>query len=104
LLSRIVQAWQEIHRINGIPISERASWGTIYSLSPGLNYGAFSIAVSASLTGVMWRTVMKKEHLSVTVGEFARVNLPIIVAAMMIACSILVGQVYLVRGDRPYDS
>jgi len=30
LISRVVQAWQEIHVRNGIPISDRTFWGTIY--------------------------------------------------------------------------
>jgi tetrahydromethanopterin S-methyltransferase subunit D len=73
-------------------------------MSLGVNYGAFSITTSASLTGIMWRTVMKKEHLSVSVGESALLNLPIMTAAMMIACSVLVGQVHVARGVTAYDS
>ena len=30
LISRVVQAWQEIHVRNGVPISDRTFWGTIY--------------------------------------------------------------------------
>jgi hypothetical protein len=47
---------------------------------------------------------MKKEHLSVIVGESALLNLPLMTAAMMIACSVLVGQVYVARGVTVYDS
>jgi tetrahydromethanopterin S-methyltransferase subunit D len=73
-------------------------------MSLGVNYGAFSITTNASLTGIMWRTVMKKEHLSVIVGESALLNLPLMTAALMIACSVLVGQVYVARGVTVYDS
>jgi hypothetical protein len=57
-------------------------------MSLGVNYGAFSITTNASLTGIMWRTVMKKEHLSVIVGESALLNLPLMTAALMIVASL----------------
>ncbi|KAF4975768.1 hypothetical protein FZEAL_7484 [Fusarium zealandicum] len=46
LLSRVIQAWQQIHRENGIPISNRTFWAAIYSMALGVNYGAFSTAFS----------------------------------------------------------
>jgi Na+/H+ antiporter NhaD/arsenite permease-like protein len=54
------------------------------------------------LTGIMWRTVLRKEQTPLGRLEFARVNLPIIAVAMTIACSVLVGQVYVVRDGTPY--
>jgi Na+/H+ antiporter NhaD/arsenite permease-like protein len=70
----------------------------------GVNYGAFSIAFSASLAGLLWRDILARKHIRVRSFEFARVNLPIIVIAMTVGCAVLVGEVYIVRDENPYDS
>ncbi|KAK6386823.1 hypothetical protein LTS17_000085 [Exophiala oligosperma] len=103
LLSRVVQAWQTIHRQNGIPISNRTFWATVYSMAIGVNYGAFSAVFSASLAGLLWRDILERKYIEVKRLEFAKVNLPIISVAMAIGCAILVAQVYIVRDDSPYD-
>jgi hypothetical protein len=64
----------------------------------GVNYGAFSMTSGASLAGVMWRKVSHVRSL-----DFARVNLPIIAFAMTISCVVLVGEVYIVRDNSPYN-
>lgn len=70
----------------------------------GVNYGAFSTAFSASLAGLLWRDILARKHIRVRRMEFARVNLPIIVIAMVVGCLVLVGEVYIVRsGTRPYS-
>ncbi|MCJ1311279.1 hypothetical protein MMC25_004950 [Agyrium rufum] len=102
LLSRVIQAWAEIHHRNLIPISDRTYWATIYSLALGVNYGAFSIAFSASLAGLLWRDILSRKHIRVGPLEFARVNLPIIAIAMTVGCAVLIGEVYLVRSTQPY--
>lgn len=79
-------------------------WGSVYSLSLGVNYGAFGISMSASLTGIMWRSVLMKERLRVGQMEFLRVNLPIIVYSMVVACTVLVGETYIIRDDSPYQN
>lgn len=78
-------------------------WGTVYSLSIGVNYGAFSWTFYASLTGIMWREALGRQHVRVGGLEFMRVMLPIVVAAMVVACSVLVGQVYIAREETAYD-
>jgi Na+/H+ antiporter NhaD/arsenite permease-like protein len=103
-MSQVIKSWQDIHRTNGIPISDRLFWGSVYSLSIGVNYGAFSLSISASLTGIMWRTVLNKEGRHLGRLEFARVNLPMIAMAMLIACSVLVAQVYITRSAARYDA
>ncbi|KAL6708795.1 hypothetical protein ACN47E_002202 [Coniothyrium glycines] len=103
LLSRVIQAWQEIHRRNGIPISDRTFWGTVYSMAIGVNYGAFSLAFSASLAGMLWRDILDRKHIRVGGLEFARVNLPIIAITMLVGLSVLTGEIYVIRGDAPYD-
>ncbi|KAF2799256.1 hypothetical protein K505DRAFT_371087 [Melanomma pulvis-pyrius CBS 109.77] len=104
LLSRVIQAWQDIHHINTIPISNRTFWATIYSMALGVNYGAFSAAFSASLAGLLWRDILSRKHIRVESLEFARVNLPIITVSMIVGCVVLVGQVYVVRDTSPYVS
>ncbi|KAJ5546149.1 hypothetical protein N7494_003734 [Penicillium frequentans] len=104
LLSRVIQSWMEIHKQNGIPISDRTFWATVYSMAIGVNYGAFSTSFSASLAGLLWRDILARKHIRVGSLEFARVNLPIIAIAMVVGCTVLVGEVYVVRGTGPYDA
>ncbi|KAF7716978.1 Uncharacterized protein PECH_003211 [Penicillium ucsense] len=104
LLSRVIQAWQQIHRQNGLPISDRTFWATVYSMAIGVNYGAFSTAFSASLAGLLWRDILRRKFIRVGSIEFATVNLPIIAISMVVGCTVLVGQIYITRKDTPYDS
>ncbi|KAI0553253.1 putative arsenite transmembrane transporter protein [Xylaria curta] len=99
LLSRVIQAWEEIHRRSMQPLGDRTKWATIYSMALGVNYGAFSIAFSASLAGLLWRDILARKHIRVRGLEFARVNLPIISIAMTIGLAILTGEVYIFRRD-----
>ncbi|KXG52481.1 Arsenical pump membrane protein, ArsB [Penicillium griseofulvum] len=103
LLSRVIQAWQKIHDVSGVPISDRTWWATVYSMALGVNYGAFSTAFSASLAGMLWRDILARKHIRVGGLEFARVNLPIIAISMVVGCTVLLGEVYIVRSDtQPY--
>lgn len=92
----------QIHEQNGIAISDRTFWATVYSMALGVNYGAFSSAFSASLAGLLWRDILARKHIRVGSLEFARVNLPIIALAMAVGCTVLVGEVYIMRSDKPY--
>ena len=103
LLSRTIQAWQSIHYVNGIPITDRTFWATVYAMALGVNFGAFSTAFSASLAGLLWRDILSRKHIHIRRLEFARVNLPIIAIAMAVGCAILVGEVYIMRGENPYS-
>jgi len=68
-----------------------------------VNYGAFSAAFSAALAGLLWRDILARKHIIIRGSEFARHNLPIIAVAMAIGCSVLIGEVYIVRGNNPYS-
>ncbi|OLN88029.1 Arsenical pump membrane protein [Colletotrichum chlorophyti] len=103
LLSRVIQAWLAIHRANGIPISERTFWATVYSMALGVNYGAFSTSFSASLAGLLWRDILARKHIFVSRMDFARENIPIIAIAMTVGCTVLVGEIYITRKDAPYQ-
>lgn len=103
LLSRVIQAWQQIHFDNGIPISDRTFWATVYGMALGVNYGAFSTAFSASLAGMLWRDILGRKHIHVRGLDFARVNLPIIAISMTVGCAVLIGEVYIMRNESPYS-
>lgn len=70
----------------------------------GVNYGAFSTAFSASLAGLLWRDILGRKHIHVRRLDFARVNLPIIAISMAVGCAVLVGEIYVVRGNERYDA
>jgi len=89
--------------VNGTTISDRTFWATVYSLILGVNYGAFSVAFSASLAGLLWRTILDSKFIHVRSRDFVRYNLPIIAVTMTIGCAVLLGQVYIVRTDAPYN-
>ncbi|CAK4030368.1 Arsenite efflux transporter -like, puative (AFU_orthologue AFUA_2G15090) [Lecanosticta acicola] len=75
LLCRIIQSWVAIHeRDPNHPINQRTFWATVYSMAIGVNYGAFSIALSASLAGLLWRDILMRKGIRVGSLEFARVN------------------------------
>ncbi|SPO07742.1 probable arsenite efflux transporter ArsB-like, puative [Cephalotrichum gorgonifer] len=103
LLCRIIQAWQGIHENNHIPISNRTFWATVYSMALGVNYGAFSAAFSASLAGLLWRDILGRKHIHIRARDFARYNVPIIAASMVVGCAVLIGEVYIMRGTEPYS-
>ncbi|KAI0886004.1 uncharacterized protein GGS22DRAFT_187235 [Annulohypoxylon maeteangense] len=103
LLSRVIQAWQKIHEASGVPISDRTFWAAVYSMALGVNFGAFSTAFSASLAGLLWRDILARKHIHVKPADFARVNLPIITIAMVVGCTILIGEVYIMRPTTPYE-
>ncbi|KKK19419.1 hypothetical protein AOCH_001334 [Aspergillus ochraceoroseus] len=102
LLSRVIQQWQIIHEADGIPISNRTFWATVYSMALGVNYGAFSAVFSTSLAGLLWRDILARKHIRVDSRDFARVNLPIIAVSMAVGCAVLVGEVYITREETPY--
>lgn len=102
LICRVLQSWVEIHSRNGDPISQRMFWATIYSMALGVNYGAFSTAFSASLAGMLWRDILARKHIFVSSRDFAVTNLPIITIAMVVGCVVLIGQVYITRGEEAY--
>jgi Na+/H+ antiporter NhaD/arsenite permease-like protein len=103
LLTRIIQAWQSIHVLTGTPISDRNFWGTVYAMVIGVNFGAFSVAFSASLAGLLWRDILKQKFVHVRARDFVSVNAPIVAFTMVVGMSVLLGQVYVVRGEGKYN-
>lgn len=71
----------------------------------GVNYGAFSVAFSASLAGLLWRDILARKHIHVHSLNFAQVNFPIIAVSMAVGCTVLIGEVYIMRDDnKPYKT
>lgn len=90
--------------MNDTAISNRTFWATVYSMVIGVNYGAFSVAFSASLAGLLWRDILQRKFIYVRSRDFVRYNLPIIAITMVVGCTVLIGQVYLVRDNARYDA
>lgn len=70
----------------------------------GVNYGAFSVAFSASLAGLLWRDILHRKRIHIRARDFARYNVPIIAVAMVVGCAAMVGEIYIVRGNEPYST
>lgn len=69
----------------------------IYALSLGVNYGAFSLAFSASLAGLLWKAILERKGITLRERDFARFNAPIIFVCMAVGCGVLAAQVYIVK-------
>ncbi|KAK7949474.1 hypothetical protein PG988_016113 [Apiospora saccharicola] len=102
LLCRILQTWQQIHADAGTAITDRTFWGAVYSMAVGVNYGAFSSAFSASLAGLLWRDILAKKGIFQRRTQFLRVNVPIITVAMTVGTAVLIGEIYIIRGEQEY--
>lgn len=102
-LCRLIQEWVVIREQEGIKITDRTFWATVYSCAIGLNYGAFSTAFSASLAGMLWRNILARKHIHVSAMQFARVNIRLIAFTMIVGCTVLIGEVWIFRGDSKYS-
>jgi hypothetical protein len=69
----------------------------------GVNYGAFSAAFSASLAGLLWRDILASKQIIVRRRDFATVNLPIIAISMTVGCVVLIGVMWITRGETPLE-
>lgn len=71
-------------------------------MAVGVNYGAFSSAFSASLAGLLWRDILAKKGIFQRRNQFLRVNVPIISMAMTVGTAVLIGEIYIIRGEQEY--
>lgn len=101
LLSRVIQSWYDLTLYEGTPPTNRTFWATVYTMALGVNYGAFSTAISASLAGLLWQDILAKKHIRVRRLHFAQVNLPIIAIAMTVGCAVMIGEVYIMKDESP---
>lgn len=92
LLARVLQLWLS----SGAPTpSPRERDGAVYALALGSNFGACTLTFSASLAGLLWRGILREKGVHVRGRQFLALNLPISGVAMLVACAVLVGQVYV---------
>ncbi|KAI0644943.1 hypothetical protein C8Q79DRAFT_742041 [Trametes meyenii] len=91
LLARVLQLWTAAPA----QIDPRMRDGAIYALALGSNFGAFTLTFSASLAGLLWRQILRQKGIHVRGTQFLMLNLPLSAAAMLAACAVLVGQVYI---------
>jgi Na+/H+ antiporter NhaD/arsenite permease-like protein len=61
------------------------------------------LLLGASLAGLLWRDILSRKRIHVHGLEFARVNLRIIAMAMVVGCTILIGEIYIIRSEQAYD-
>ncbi|KAL1945316.1 hypothetical protein VTO73DRAFT_2167 [Trametes versicolor] len=92
LLARVLQLW--LSAASPTP-SPRERDGAVYALALGSNFGACTLTFSASLAGLLWRGILREKGVHVRARQFLALNLPISGVAMLVACAVLVGQVYV---------
>ncbi|EPQ55324.1 hypothetical protein GLOTRDRAFT_76685 [Gloeophyllum trabeum ATCC 11539] len=97
LLSQVLQASFSVPRY---PMSEAEKQGAIYALAVGSNYGAFTQCFCASLAGLLWAGILRGKGIVVRQREFAKINFPLVCAAMLGACAVLVAEMYVLYPDR----
>ena len=75
----------------------RVKNGAIFALALGSNYGAFTLSFSASLAGMLWRSILHDKRIKVGRLQFALLNTPIISVAMGVAAGVLIAQMYITQ-------
>lgn len=71
----------------------------IYSLAVASNYGAFSLTISASLAGLLWRDILSRKGIHIPQWQFCRLNIPLVVTSMIASSAVIVGEMYVVHKD-----
>ena len=95
LLAHVVQIWIQ-DASSSAPLDPRLKMGTIYALAIGSNIGAFSFSFSASLAGLLWRSILEQKGIRVRQRQFALLNLPIVSAAMFISACALLAEITII--------
>ncbi|WWC69727.1 uncharacterized protein I206_103670 [Kwoniella pini CBS 10737] len=88
LLARVLQYWATT-RI----VSNRSLYGAIFSLAVGSNFGAYSFVFSASLAGLLWRSILAQKGIHITLKENIRWNFISVTVTMIVGCLIVAGEV-----------
>ena len=81
----------------GDTIDPKQRDAAIYSLAIASNYGAFSLTVCASLAGLLWRDILRQKGIHVRPWQFCKLNLPLVVTAMIASSAVIVGEMYVVH-------
>ncbi|OCF55111.1 hypothetical protein L486_07222 [Kwoniella mangroviensis CBS 10435] len=89
LLARVLQYWGTTYQ----NVSNRSLYGAIFALAVGSNFGAYSFVFSASLAGLLWRSILAQKGISVTYRQFMRWNTIPVVVTMIVGCLVVAGEV-----------
>jgi Na+/H+ antiporter NhaD/arsenite permease-like protein len=73
LLTKIIKQIEVSHAL-----SEKLVRASSIALAIGSNVGAISVVFSASLAGLLWRTILQQKNIHLSSPEFAKWNLPIL--------------------------
>ena len=86
----------------GDAIDTKQANAAIYTLAVASNYGAFSSTISASLAGLLWVGILKEKGIHVKRSKFFLLNVPLVGAAMIASCLVIIGEVYIIYPNIPY--
>ena len=73
----MLQEWESVNQ----PIAPRVRYASVYGLALGSNYGAFTLAFSASLAGLLWRDMLRQKGIHVRQYQFAKLNMGTFIVA-----------------------
>jgi Na+/H+ antiporter NhaD/arsenite permease-like protein len=83
----MLQEWETVK-----PVATRVRYASVYGLALGSNYGAFTMAFSASLAGLLWRDMLRQKGIHVGQYQFAKMNMGTFVVASVASGAVLIGQ------------
>jgi Na+/H+ antiporter NhaD/arsenite permease-like protein len=91
----MLQEWEAVKQ----PVAPRVWYASVYGLALGSNYGAFTLAFSASLAGLLWRDMLRQKGIHVRQYHFAKLNMGTFVVASVASGVVLIGQTLVVHGS-----
>ncbi|TFK50828.1 hypothetical protein OE88DRAFT_1725986 [Heliocybe sulcata] len=98
LLSQVLQASFEV-KYSDWAVTPAQKQASIYALAISSNYGAFTQCFCASLAGLLWVGILRGKGIIVKQRQFAETNLPVVFVAMLVACAVLVAEIYVLYPD-----
>ncbi|WVO17023.1 hypothetical protein L204_104710 [Cryptococcus depauperatus] len=87
LLARVLQSWATTHTY-----TNRSLYAPVYALAVGSNFGAYSFVFSASLAGLLWRSILGRKGIKITMKQFLRWNIGPLIVTMIVGCLVVAGE------------
>ncbi|WVN88971.1 uncharacterized protein L203_104186 [Cryptococcus depauperatus CBS 7841] len=94
LLARVLQSWATTHTY-----TNRSLYAPVYALAVGSNFGAYSFVFSASLAGLLWRSILGRKGIKITMKQFMRWNIGPLIVTMIVGCLVVAGEVCIMYKD-----
>nr|ODN96870.1 hypothetical protein L204_03581 [Cryptococcus depauperatus CBS 7855] len=112
LLARVLQSWATTHTY-----TNRSLYAPVYALAVGSNFGAYSfvqvdlllidgmvsltlwLSFSASLAGLLWRSILGRKGIKITMKQFLRWNIGPLIVTMIVGCLVVAGEVCIMYKD-----